>query len=535
MIQGVRSLLAAIGAAVLVVEDLHWVDEATRELLLLLARDLPPQLSLVLSYRTDAARAQTPVLGSAFRRPPGISGAVIQLSRLGEAALQDLATDSLGFHATPALAAALFARSEGLPLVAEEDLLTLAEHSRTHGFEGIAGRLRDADVPRGLREALTERLAGLSPEGVAVTAAAAVLAVPATQELLTSVAGLEEKQAERGLVEALDASVLREDDGGRYAFRHVLAQQVAYGYVRGPRRIRLHQRALEELRQQPEPPLVQIAHHTRALGDRAAWLQAAEAAADHATAVGDTGTAEALLGQILDEPDLDPADRSRAALALALLTGRGVDPADYARRLRGILADPQLSRAARGEIRLGLGVVMFNELTDAAGAQELEKAVEELSENPVRAARAMSTLALNERQGEETAWAWQERAERMLEDGRDEVVKALVRGNRLMLLAQSGDPFDWSLMDALPAGRTIPTSCARPSGHCSTSAMSPSTSDTTDWPSASWRRPATSPARWDIPCASATALSPSCAWSCWRAAGTDWRNASPTPLPPTRP
>ncbi|WP_253804616.1 ATP-binding protein [Kitasatospora paracochleata] len=450
VIQGVRSLLATIGAAVLVVEDLHWVDEATRELLLLLARDLPPHLSLVLSHRTDATGAHTPVLGSAYRRPPGISGAVIPLSRLGESDLHDLATDSLGFHATPALAAALFARSEGLPLVAEEDLLTLAEHARTDGFEGIAGRLRDADVPRGLREALTERLAGLSPEGAAVTAAAAVLAVPATQELLTAIAGLEDEQAERGLVEALDASILRENDGGRYAFRHVLAQQVAYGYVHGPRRIRLHQRALEELRQQPTPPLVQIAHHTRALGDRAAWLKAAEQAVDHATAIGDTGTAETLIGQILDEPDLDPAVRSRTALALAGLTTRGVDAAACAGRLRRILADPQLSRAARGEIRLGLGVVMFNELADAAGAEELEKAVEELGEDPVRAARAMSTLALNEMKGQKAAWAWQERAERSVEKETDEVVKALVHGNRLMLLVQSGDPFDWSLMDTLP-------------------------------------------------------------------------------------
>ncbi|GAA2741020.1 LuxR family transcriptional regulator [Kitasatospora cinereorecta] len=450
VIQGVRSLLAAIGEAVLVVEDLHWVDEATRELLLLLARDLPPHLSLVLSYRTDAAGTHTPVLGSAYRRPPGIGGAVIPLSRLGESDLHDLATDSLGFHATPALAATLFARSEGLPLVAEEDLITLAEHSRTHGFEGIAGRLRNADVPRGLREALTERLAGLSPDGVAVTAAAAVLAVPATQELLTAVAGLQEERAERGLVEALDASVLREDDGGRYAFRHVLAQQVAYGYVHGPRRNHLHQRTLDELRQQPTPPLVQIAHHTRALGDRAAWLQAAEQAVDHATEVGDTGTAEALIGQILDEPDLDPEVRSRTALALARLAAHGVDPAAYARRLRRILADPQLSRAARGEIRFGLGLVMFNELTDTAGAEELEKAVEELSEDPVRAARAMSTLALDERQGQETARAWQQRAERSVEKAADEVVKAMVRGDRLTLRARSGEPFDWSLTDALP-------------------------------------------------------------------------------------
>lgn len=45
LIQAVRSVLAALGRTVLVVEDLHWVDDATRELLLLLARDLPEQLA----------------------------------------------------------------------------------------------------------------------------------------------------------------------------------------------------------------------------------------------------------------------------------------------------------------------------------------------------------------------------------------------------------------------------------------------------------------------------------------------------------
>jgi predicted ATPase len=49
----VHSLLAALGPAVLVVEDLHWADEATRELLLLLARDLPNHVGLVLSYRAE--------------------------------------------------------------------------------------------------------------------------------------------------------------------------------------------------------------------------------------------------------------------------------------------------------------------------------------------------------------------------------------------------------------------------------------------------------------------------------------------------
>jgi len=42
LIQAVRLVLASVGRVVMLVEDLHWVDDATRELLLLFARDLPP-------------------------------------------------------------------------------------------------------------------------------------------------------------------------------------------------------------------------------------------------------------------------------------------------------------------------------------------------------------------------------------------------------------------------------------------------------------------------------------------------------------
>ncbi|MGW6915630.1 ATP-binding protein [Kitasatospora sp. NPDC054939] len=54
VVSGVRALLEAVAPAVLVVEDLHWADAATRELLLLLARDMPTDSALVLTYRAEA-------------------------------------------------------------------------------------------------------------------------------------------------------------------------------------------------------------------------------------------------------------------------------------------------------------------------------------------------------------------------------------------------------------------------------------------------------------------------------------------------
>ena len=65
VVQAVRSVLDAVGRAVLVVEDLHWVDDATRELLLLLARDLPDQFALVVTYRAEDLPPASPWATSA--------------------------------------------------------------------------------------------------------------------------------------------------------------------------------------------------------------------------------------------------------------------------------------------------------------------------------------------------------------------------------------------------------------------------------------------------------------------------------------
>ncbi|WP_405770809.1 AAA family ATPase [Streptomyces sp. NBC_01538] len=417
LIRAVRSVLASIGRVVLVVEDLHWADDATRELLLTLARDLPEHLALVVTYRAEDLPSGAPVLGAAYRPPPGVGGTVIRLSPLTGADIADLAGVALGAQATPELCDVLHRRSEGLPLVAEEDLLTLRDQARRDVRE-----LERAAVPGGLREAVTERLMTLSTAGAAVVDAAAVLAVPATEALLARVAGLDGDPAGEALTEALRAAVLRETDTGRYTFRHVLAQQVAYRHVLGPRRARLHLRAIDELQALDPVPLVQIAHHMLAAGDRQGWLDHTEQAAEQAVAVGDTGTAVTLLHQIVDQCPAEPERRSRAALALTRIVDFGVDRAATVDRLRAVLADPRLPAATRGEIRLGLGLTMLNIDRDPAGFRELEHAVDELAALPHKAVKAMIALALNDLDGDAAqGWAWLTRAERAVADGGDGV------------------------------------------------------------------------------------------------------------------
>ncbi|MEU6239101.1 LuxR family transcriptional regulator, partial [Kitasatospora sp. NPDC047058] len=449
-----RALLGVLGEVVLVIEDLHWVDDATRELLLLLARDMPPGLALVLTYRAEDLPPDTPVLGAAYRRPGGVGGALLRLRPLAEDEVRELARAALGPRATAALTRVLFDRSEGLPLVAEEDLITLCEQRTPGGLTDaadLAADLEHSEVPRGLRDAVTERLAALASDASAVVAAAAVLGVPAGEELLAAVAGLGPQATADGLTEALRAAVLSENPPARYGFRHVLAQQVAYRRLPGPQRTALHRRAVGALGAREPRPLVQIAHHTLALGDRAVWQEVAEAAADQAVALGDAGSAGALLRRLLDEPDLDPRRRGRAALALARIAANGVDSAASVGILTGMIADRRLPVADRGEIRLTLGILMAIQGGDRAGFARIEESLDELEERPARAARAMVAIAMNERDGAaERAREWLDRAERTLAAGPDEEVAAAVRATRLTFLAREGDPAVWPLLEELP-------------------------------------------------------------------------------------
>ncbi|MER6384243.1 hypothetical protein [Streptomyces sp. NPDC001250] len=85
----VRRIFAALGPAVLVVEDLHRADRTTRELLLLLARNLPESLGLVLTYRREDLPSATAVLGAPYHRPPGVNGVEFSLQALTEQDVQD--------------------------------------------------------------------------------------------------------------------------------------------------------------------------------------------------------------------------------------------------------------------------------------------------------------------------------------------------------------------------------------------------------------------------------------------------------------
>ncbi|MHA4772985.1 ATP-binding protein [Streptomyces sp. MSC1_001] len=469
LMRAIYELLSRLGPVVLAIEDVHWADDATRELLLLLARNPPQHLRLLFTYRTQDLPQHGNVLGAPYRRPVGVGGTEAQLRPLDQEHVRELASTALGPQLAGTLTLPLLERSGGLPLVIEEDLLVLRSLlGRT--AQDMTAALQEMAVPRALQESVNSRVSALPEDGAAVTQVASVLGVPVGEGLLAEMAGLSEDRAEAGLTAALRSGVLREIPGGRYGFRHVLARRAVYDRISGPRRRRLHQRAIEVLtRGRSADALVQVAYHASQLGDTAAWLRHAWEAAVHAIDVGDDGVAASLLQQLLDERTLPAERRAEAAVELSRIAARRVDPADSIERLRRLVADPQLTSAVRGEIRLGLSRSLIHQ-GFPEGVAEMERAAAELA--PVRpdlSAVALSALCagnfLDRR-------AVQDRADiaeavRLAKDT-DPVTLSTVLANKITLLTALADPEADELLETLPTQHLdlqVRRQCARALGN----------------------------------------------------------------------
>ncbi|WHT20498.1 AAA family ATPase [Crossiella sp. CA-258035] len=393
LFRAVRELLIAAGPTLLVLEDLHWGDDSSRDLLRFLVASPPPELSLVVTYRREDLGGA--LLGSAFRPAHGVSAAVLRLAPLDVAGVHELASAILGTPLPAAgFAARLHERTAGIPFVVEEALHALRDTAgevRTATARRLLDHLR---VPVLLREATTERLAALDPLAARIVRAAAVLGVPAEEDLLAAVAGMTPAEVGTALVQALAGVVLHELPGRRYGFRHALAQEAVYDTIPGPDRRQLHARAATQLAAAEPTPWVQLARHSKESGDREGWRRHCEAAADHAAAVGEAGLATELYQQLVELPELSTADMDRLAGKLGAAAVRGVEQLDVTAVLRRVLDDPRLSPAARGATRMNLGFLLVREAGGLEeGRRDIAMAIEEVGVRSALGAKAMSVLA----------------------------------------------------------------------------------------------------------------------------------------------
>jgi DNA-binding CsgD family transcriptional regulator/tetratricopeptide (TPR) repeat protein len=234
LLLGVLHRLAERGPVLLVVEDLHWADQSTRELLGFLVRNLRAGVALVLTYRSDELHRRHPLRPFLAELDRSGRAERLELGRLGRRELAELLAGILDEPVAPALVGQILARSEGNPFFAEELL---------------AAHVEGTKLPSVLRDLVLARVEVLSEAAQRVLEAAAVAGTRVDHELLAAVVGQDAERLVWLLREAVTHHVLAVDQAsGAYVFRHALVQEAIYDDLLPVQRGPLHAayaRALE--------------------------------------------------------------------------------------------------------------------------------------------------------------------------------------------------------------------------------------------------------------------------------------------------
>ncbi|MGY4981160.1 helix-turn-helix transcriptional regulator [Streptomyces sp. 900105755] len=349
-VAGLLGELAATAPLLLVLEDLHWADQSSRDLLrFLLSRGvLPRRFALLASYRADDLHRRHPLrpLLAELVRLPGVER--LEVRRLADAEVTRLVRSLEERPLSEATVRDIVERAEGNAFYTEE-LVAAA------GTDGM---------PTGLADLLLIRVEQLSETAQQVLRTAAVAGRRVGHDLLRDAVGLPEEELESALREAVGRQLLVAGDGDTYAFRHALAREAVYGDLLPGQRARLHgtYARLLAARGGGAETAAERAHHYRESHDLPEALAASLEAADHARRVGAPAEELRQLETALDlwtavpceaRPSgegLDPVSLTLRASAAAAHSGdahRAVSLTRAALAGTGQDADPELAARVR--------------------------------------------------------------------------------------------------------------------------------------------------------------------------------------------
>jgi DNA-binding CsgD family transcriptional regulator/tetratricopeptide (TPR) repeat protein len=392
---------AAAAPLLLVLEDLHWADASTLDLVVFLAHNLDDRrLLLLATYRADerASAERVRRLADGVRRSG--SALAVELGPLQDEELAALLEARADAPPPAALADVIVARSEGNPFFAEELLAAAGDGS--------------GELPRGLRDLLLQRTARLDAATQGLLRLAAAAGRDVGYPLLRAVAGLPEPDLRQSLRQAVEHGVLvAEQAPGSFRFRHALLAKAVYATVLPGEREELHARLAGELARGGAAP-AELAPHWAAAGRSAEALATSVEAARQAEAV--FGLAEALahleralalwpaVPEASELVGLDLAELCSWTAELADQTGAAPRAVELAQRAIELVGEGDPPRAALLHVRLGR--YLHASGRTHAGLAAFQRAVELVPAQPPSPARAQALAALGT--GLHLAWRFDE-------------------------------------------------------------------------------------------------------------------------------
>jgi DNA-binding NarL/FixJ family response regulator len=392
---GLLERAAATAPVVLVLEDLHWADESTLDLVAFLAHAVGERaIVVVATYRSDELRADDPPQRLLAELVRAGAATLLVVRPFDRDELHALLENVAGDRLPRDLTAAIHARSEGNAFFAEELLAATAR-----GEETLSHVLRDV---------LLRRLARVDAANRSVLRLAAAAGRDATYGLLAAVAGVSDEQLLDALREAVENGVLSTDQSAStFRFRHALLAEAVYATLLPGEREEVHRRLAEAL--SADRTLAggrqvagELAHHWTVAGRPREALAVSVEAAHEAEDM--SGLAEALrhLERVLGLWERLPDARELAGLELEALlawtaevadrTGNAPRAAQLARRGIELLVEAEPVQVARTWERLGTYLL---HMADEDGARAaFRRAVDLVPVEPPSAERAGVLAAL---------------------------------------------------------------------------------------------------------------------------------------------
>ena len=308
---------------VLIIDDLHWADRSTRDLLGFLLANLTggPGPLVVTAVRSEALLPGHPLVALLAELRRSRRAEFMALDRLGREDVAALVASAAGREPEPDVLEEIWRRSDGNPFFVEE----LAAAARS-----------GQSLTATLEPILAARLGALSTGARAAAGAVSAGVGPVSHRIVSDVAGLDEPALLAGLRECVDHHVLVADGrAGTYAFRHGLLRDAAYAALLPGEAARLHAaygRILSTALGPPAtagaPELAAVAWHLYAAGDAGAGLPAALAAALAAEAAGGYAEAHVQYERALELAGRLPPDALEPAFHRAAERRSGTPVAD---------------------------------------------------------------------------------------------------------------------------------------------------------------------------------------------------------------